>query len=271
MSAPSASGGSSEDVTPIDGRYHPARASAEVQVRGSTTSKRSATPLEEEREGEDPSTARALGLALLSGAGPATRSPGVSPGAAEPEVGDRSHLSSTCRRAVRSRVAAARHRGVVDRIEPTGAGGPPGGRGRGLRPARRAGPAIPSSRAPRGSQFLASPRARRRPTSCAQDRVRRLLPDGAGGGARQAPGVPAHRHGMRHGLLRRHDDPRRRQPRLRGGAWRRTATPPPTGQHVDALSVIRHHNWVWQNLIHPRMQVKVEPAASLVARIEGQS
>ena len=41
--------------------------------------------------------------------------------------------------------------------------------------------------------------------------------------------------------------------------------------HVDALSVIRHHNWVWQNLIHPRVQVKVEPAASLVARIEGQS
>ena len=41
--------------------------------------------------------------------------------------------------------------------------------------------------------------------------------------------------------------------------------------HVDALSVIRHHNWVWQNLIHPRVQVKVEPVASLVARIEGQS
>jgi nicotinamidase-related amidase len=41
--------------------------------------------------------------------------------------------------------------------------------------------------------------------------------------------------------------------------------------HVDALSVIRHHNWVWENLIHPRVQVKVEPVASLVARIEGQS
>ena len=39
----------------------------------------------------------------------------------------------------------------------------------------------------------------------------------------------------------------------------------------DALSVIRHHNWVWENLIHPRVQVKVEPVASLVARIEGQS
>ena len=22
--------------------------------------------------------------------------------------------------------------------------------------------------------------------------------------------------------------------------------------HVDALSVMRHHNWVWENLIHPR-------------------
>jgi nicotinamidase-related amidase len=41
--------------------------------------------------------------------------------------------------------------------------------------------------------------------------------------------------------------------------------------HVDALSVIRHHNWVWQNLIHPKVQVKVEPAARLVAGIERES
>ena len=41
--------------------------------------------------------------------------------------------------------------------------------------------------------------------------------------------------------------------------------------HVDALSVIRHHNWVWQNLIHPKVQVKVEPAANLVAGMERES
>jgi nicotinamidase-related amidase len=41
--------------------------------------------------------------------------------------------------------------------------------------------------------------------------------------------------------------------------------------HADALSVIRHHNWVWQNLIHPRVQVKVEPAASLISRMKAKS
>jgi nicotinamidase-related amidase len=38
--------------------------------------------------------------------------------------------------------------------------------------------------------------------------------------------------------------------------------------HVDALSVMRHHNWVWQNLIHPRTQIKVIPAGELIAVIE---
>lgn len=38
--------------------------------------------------------------------------------------------------------------------------------------------------------------------------------------------------------------------------------------HVDALSVIRHHNWVWENLIHPRRQIKVMPAAGVVAQVE---
>jgi len=37
--------------------------------------------------------------------------------------------------------------------------------------------------------------------------------------------------------------------------------------HVDAVSVIRHHNWVWQNLIHPRRQIKVLPAASVIGRV----
>jgi nicotinamidase-related amidase len=38
--------------------------------------------------------------------------------------------------------------------------------------------------------------------------------------------------------------------------------------HADALSVVRHHNWVWQNLIHPRMRIEVVPASALVARLE---
>ena len=38
--------------------------------------------------------------------------------------------------------------------------------------------------------------------------------------------------------------------------------------HVDAVSVIRHHNWVWENLIHPRAQVKVMPASQVIAQVE---
>jgi len=38
--------------------------------------------------------------------------------------------------------------------------------------------------------------------------------------------------------------------------------------HVDAVSVIRHHNWLWQNLIHPKRQIKVLPAASIIAHVE---
>jgi nicotinamidase-related amidase len=37
--------------------------------------------------------------------------------------------------------------------------------------------------------------------------------------------------------------------------------------HVDAVSVIRHHNWVWGNLIHPRAQVKVMPASRVIAQV----
>jgi nicotinamidase-related amidase len=38
--------------------------------------------------------------------------------------------------------------------------------------------------------------------------------------------------------------------------------------HVDAASAIRHHNWVWRNLIHPKGQIEVLPASQLIARIE---
>ena len=38
--------------------------------------------------------------------------------------------------------------------------------------------------------------------------------------------------------------------------------------HVDSLSVIRHHNWVWQNLIHPRRQIEVMPATRVIAQME---
>jgi nicotinamidase-related amidase len=40
--------------------------------------------------------------------------------------------------------------------------------------------------------------------------------------------------------------------------------------HMDAVSVIRHHNWVWENLILPGRQVTVLPAASIIARIEAR-
>lgn len=38
--------------------------------------------------------------------------------------------------------------------------------------------------------------------------------------------------------------------------------------HVDALSVMRHHNWVWENLIHPRRPIRVIPARDLIAQIQ---
>ncbi|MBI3374416.1 MAG: cysteine hydrolase [Betaproteobacteria bacterium] len=37
--------------------------------------------------------------------------------------------------------------------------------------------------------------------------------------------------------------------------------------HLDAVSVVRHHNWVWQNLLHPRRQIKVLPAASIIGQV----
>ena len=34
--------------------------------------------------------------------------------------------------------------------------------------------------------------------------------------------------------------------------------------HVDAVSVIRHHNWVWENLIHPKTRVQVLPTSRII-------
>lgn len=35
--------------------------------------------------------------------------------------------------------------------------------------------------------------------------------------------------------------------------------------HVDAVSLIRHHNWLWGELIHPEVKVLVIPADELIA------
>jgi len=40
--------------------------------------------------------------------------------------------------------------------------------------------------------------------------------------------------------------------------------------HVDAASLIRHHNWLWQNLIHPKLQIEVVPADALVFRLDAR-
>jgi nicotinamidase-related amidase len=37
--------------------------------------------------------------------------------------------------------------------------------------------------------------------------------------------------------------------------------------HVDAVSLIQHHNWLWQDLIHPKVRVEVVEAAELIARM----
>jgi nicotinamidase-related amidase len=38
--------------------------------------------------------------------------------------------------------------------------------------------------------------------------------------------------------------------------------------HVDAASLIRHHNWLWRELIHPKVQVEVVGAADMIAGLE---
>lgn len=37
--------------------------------------------------------------------------------------------------------------------------------------------------------------------------------------------------------------------------------------HLDAESIIDHHNWMWENLILPESEVKVLPTANIVERL----
>jgi nicotinamidase-related amidase len=41
--------------------------------------------------------------------------------------------------------------------------------------------------------------------------------------------------------------------------------------HLDAASIIRHHNWMWENLILPRNEVQVLPAASVIKWLQSES
>lgn len=41
--------------------------------------------------------------------------------------------------------------------------------------------------------------------------------------------------------------------------------------HLDAKSIIRHHNWMWKNLILPRNEVKVLPATSVIEWLQSRS
>jgi len=41
--------------------------------------------------------------------------------------------------------------------------------------------------------------------------------------------------------------------------------------HLDAISIIRHHNWMWENLILPRSEVEVLPTANVVKWIQLES
>jgi nicotinamidase-related amidase len=34
--------------------------------------------------------------------------------------------------------------------------------------------------------------------------------------------------------------------------------------HIDARSLIRHHNWLWQNLIHPKLRIEVRKMEELI-------
>jgi nicotinamidase-related amidase len=41
--------------------------------------------------------------------------------------------------------------------------------------------------------------------------------------------------------------------------------------HLDAISIINHHNWMWENLILPRNDVEVLPASSVMEWLQSQS
>lgn len=40
--------------------------------------------------------------------------------------------------------------------------------------------------------------------------------------------------------------------------------------HLDARSIIRHHNWMWQNLILPRKEVNVLPATGVIEWLQSR-
>ena len=37
--------------------------------------------------------------------------------------------------------------------------------------------------------------------------------------------------------------------------------------HIEAVSLIRHHNWLWQDLIHPKVRVEVVEADEVIAEL----
>jgi nicotinamidase-related amidase len=41
--------------------------------------------------------------------------------------------------------------------------------------------------------------------------------------------------------------------------------------HLDAESIIQHHNWMWENLILPRNEVRVLPATSIIEWLHSKS
>ena len=41
--------------------------------------------------------------------------------------------------------------------------------------------------------------------------------------------------------------------------------------HLDAGTIINHHNWMWKNLILPRRKVKVMPATNVVKWLQSES
>jgi nicotinamidase-related amidase len=41
--------------------------------------------------------------------------------------------------------------------------------------------------------------------------------------------------------------------------------------HLEAKSIIVHHNWMWKNLIHPQNEVKVLPASKVIAWLQSET
>ncbi|MDX9953109.1 MAG: cysteine hydrolase family protein [Anaerolineae bacterium] len=41
--------------------------------------------------------------------------------------------------------------------------------------------------------------------------------------------------------------------------------------HLDATAIIGHHNWMWENLILPRSEVKVLPATRVIKWLQAES